>query len=44
MKRRIIGIVAAIALATVGTIVLVSYVQSAHTEAVASGAWCTCGW
>jgi pilus assembly protein CpaB len=37
MKRRVIGIVAAIALAAVGTIVLVSYVQSARTEAVASG-------
>jgi pilus assembly protein CpaB len=36
MKRRVIGIVAAIALASIGTIVLVGYVQSARTDAVAS--------
>ncbi len=35
MKRRIIGIIAAIALATVGTFALVSYVQSAKDKAVA---------
>jgi pilus assembly protein CpaB len=38
MKRRIIGIVGAIALATLGTVALVAYVQSAHNEAVASEA------
>src|SRR4051794_38737549 len=37
MKRKVIGIVAAIALASVGTIVLVSYVQSARTDAAAEG-------
>ena len=38
MKRRIIGIVAAIALASVGTFALVSYVQSAKDEALADEA------
>ena len=38
MKRRIIGIVAAIALASVGTFALVAYVQSAKDKAVADEA------
>lgn len=38
MKRKIIGIVGALALASVGTVVLVAYVQSARDEAVASEA------
>ena len=38
MKRRIIGIVAAIALASVGTFALVGYVQSAKDKAVADEA------
>jgi pilus assembly protein CpaB len=38
MKRRIIGIVGAIALASIGTIALVAYVQSARDEAVAAEA------
>lgn len=36
MKRKVIGIMAAIALATIGTLILVTYVQSARTDAVAS--------
>ncbi|HUP75247.1 MAG TPA: RcpC/CpaB family pilus assembly protein [Acidimicrobiales bacterium] len=35
MKRKIIGIVGAIALATLGTVALVAYVQSARADAVA---------
>jgi pilus assembly protein CpaB len=35
MKRRVIGIVAALALASLGTMLLVVYVQSARNEAVA---------
>ena len=38
MKRRIIGIVAAIVLASVGTLALVGYVQSAKDEADAASA------
>jgi len=38
MKRKIIGIVAAVALASVGTVALVGYVQSAKDEAAAAGA------
>jgi pilus assembly protein CpaB len=38
MKRRIIGIAAAIVLASVGTVALVAYVQSARDEAVAAEA------
>ncbi len=37
-KRRITGIIAAIALATIGTVALVGYVQSAKDEAVAAEA------
>jgi pilus assembly protein CpaB len=38
MKRRIIGIAAAFCLASVGTVVLVAYVRSAHDEALAAEA------
>jgi pilus assembly protein CpaB len=38
MKRRIIGIAAAVVLAAVGTFALVAYVQSAHDEALAEEA------
>lgn len=38
MKRKIIGIVGALALASVGTVVLVAYVQSARDKAVAAEA------
>lgn len=37
-KRRIIGIIAAVILATIGTVALVSYVQSAKDKAVAAEA------
>lgn len=35
MRRRLLGLVASLVLATFGTVVLVSYVQSAHDQAVA---------
>ena len=35
MRRRLLGLVASLVLATFGTVVLVSYVQSAHDKAVA---------